>query len=156
MNETRKTAEKYAKLIFDKYIELSEPSRASGELQNSATWRVEETATTYNIIFNLEDYYYYVEVGRKAGSFPNLDAIKRWIDQKPILPRPYVLKSGKQVLPTKNQIAFLIGRKIQDEGIEGKYYIEQAVDFYYDDLADELKGAYIADIQDIIDNELNK
>lgn len=145
---------KYAKLIFDEYISLLRNSRASGTLIDTASWKVEKTSEGYNIIFVLEDYYYYIEFGRKPGTFPPVDAIKQWISQKPILPTPITLPNGRQVLPTENQLAFLIGRKIKEKGIEGNYYLEQAVDKYYEDLSEALKDKYIADIQSIIDVEL--
>jgi hypothetical protein len=59
----------------------------------------------------LQDYWKYVEYGRKAGTFPNLDAIKRWIRNKPVLPTAY---NGK--IPTIDTLAYLIGRKIEREG----------------------------------------
>ena len=52
--------------------------------------------------------------GRRPGKFPNLLAIEQWIEDKGIVPRPD--KNGKS-LSTKS-LAYLIGRKIKNEGNE--------------------------------------
>jgi hypothetical protein len=46
----------------------------------------------------LPEYWKYVEDGRKSGKYPPLETIKKWIEVKPVLPRP--LANGK--LPTTN------------------------------------------------------
>lgn len=145
----------YAQKIFDEYISLLQNSRASGTLIDTASWKLEKTPDGYNIVFVLEDYYYYLEFGRKPGTFPPVDAIKQWIRQKPILPTPMTLPNGRQVLPTENQLAFLIGRKIKEEGIEAKHYIDEAVIKYYDDLVEALGERYIITAQEIIDELTN-
>jgi hypothetical protein len=50
--------------------------------------------------------------GRRAGSFPNLTGIKRWIAVRGIVPHPD--RNGKAV--STDSLAYLIGRKIQREG----------------------------------------
>ena len=75
------------------------------------------------ISIQLEDYWQYVENGRKAGKYPPINAIKNWISVKPVLPRP--LKSGK--LPTANQLAFLIARKISKVGIKPKPFLKPTI-----------------------------
>lgn len=93
---------------------------ATGNLINSIQTRIETSDTSLILYINLEDYYQYVENGRSAGSFPPVDKIKEWIQAKPILPRE---ENGK--LPTEEQLAFLIGRKIQREGFEGTHDLER-------------------------------
>jgi len=48
-----------------------------------------------------------VETGRRPGSFPNITAIRQWIDDKPIIPRDNI---------SKNSLAFLIARSIARKG----------------------------------------
>lgn len=48
-----------------------------------------------------------VETGRKPGAFPNISAIRQWIDDKPIIPRDNI---------SKNSLAFLIARSIARKG----------------------------------------
>ena len=75
---------------------------------------VKAMGVTFTVVLYLEDYWKYVEGGRKPGKkWPPRDAIRRWIDIKPIIPEE---RNGK--LPTPEQLTFLIQRKIGEEGIE--------------------------------------
>lgn len=115
-------------LCGDQVIELyrkqldSQGINASGRLGNSLSAFVQFEDNSYELCLRIEDYWKYIDEGRQPGSFPNIEAIKKWIQIKPILPRPY---NGK--LPTINQLAFLIGRKIEREGIKPKYILAQSL-----------------------------
>lgn len=98
-------------------------SYASGDLVNSIRGIVKQNGKYVVISIQLEDYWQYVENGRKAGKYPPINAIKNWISVKPVLPRP--LKSGK--LPTANQLAFLIARKISKVGIKPKPFLKPTI-----------------------------
>ena len=88
---------------------------ASGDLLNNIEYEVTRGDFTYTIYVKMKDYWYYVENGRKAGKWPPIQNILDWIKIKPVLPRPNA--EGK--LPTPQQLAFLIARKIGEEGTEG-------------------------------------
>lgn len=105
---------------------LQDGSNASGNLTNSIVFHVDVTETHYEVTVELEDYWYYVENGRKSGKFPPLDKIKEWIEIKPVLPHVMTLKNGKTVLPTVDQLAYLIGRKIANEGTQGTGFFSEA------------------------------
>jgi hypothetical protein len=73
----------------------------------------------------LNKYWKYIEGGRKGkdtsppgavykAAFPPVNALMEWISVKPIIPRPD--KSGR--IPSPKSLAFLIGRKIEQDGIE--------------------------------------
>ena len=98
-------------------------SYASGDLVNSIRGIVKQNGKYVVISIQLEDYWQFVENGRKAGKYPPINAIKNWISVKPVLPRP--LKSGK--LPTANQLAFLIARKISKVGIKPKPFLKPTI-----------------------------
>ena len=98
-------------------------SNASGTLSNSLRGIVKQNGKYIVISIQLEDYYQFVENGRKAGKYPPLSAIRKWISVKPVLPRP--TKSGK--LPTANQLAFLIARKISEVGIKPKPFLKPTI-----------------------------
>lgn len=68
----------------------------------------------YWVGLNLEDYWKYIEYGTRPH-FPPPNKILEWIKIKPVLPYPN--KNGK--LPTPNQLAYLIGRKISEVGTKG-------------------------------------
>ena len=120
----------YAQAIADRYKENLEISgrRATGMLITSVNTNVVVDGNTYSIDLNLEDWWKYVEEGRGPGRFPPVDKILEWLRVKPILPTP--MANGK--LPTEQQLAFLIGRKIANEGFQGTYDLEhtlQEVDY---------------------------
>lgn len=116
------------KITDDFVVELknklkANDSYASGDLVNSIRGVVKQNGKYLVISIQLEDYWQYVENGRKAGKYPPINAIKNWISVKPVLPRP--LKSGK--LPTANQLAFLIARKISKVGIKPKPFLKPTI-----------------------------
>lgn len=87
---------------------------ASRKLIDSVNSRVVVGDSAYDVVLNLQEYWKYVESGRAPGKFPPVGAIINWINVKPIIPRPDA--NGK--IPSPKQLAFLIGRKIEQEGIE--------------------------------------
>ena len=116
------------KITDDFVVELknklkANDSYASGDLVNSIRGIVKQNGKYVVISIQLEDYWQYVENGRKAGKYPPINAIKNWISVKPVLPRP--LKSGK--LPTQNQLAFLIARKISRVGTKAKPFLKPTI-----------------------------
>jgi len=98
-------------------------------LLNSVEYIVDVGTVSLTVSLKLADYWKYVEHGRKPGKFPPVDKIISWIKNKPVL--PYEV-NGK--LPTENQLAYLIGRKIATEGIEAgnqlRSTLEQANSYY--------------------------
>lgn len=87
---------------------------ASRKLIDSVKSNVVVGEQSYEVTLTLQDYWKYIEKGRKPGKFPPVGAILNWISVKPIIPRP--MENGN--LPSPNQLAYLIGRKIEQEGIE--------------------------------------
>lgn len=108
--------EELAADIRDGYIDMIESHghTASGALAESMrTIRVEVEAggQTIAIVADLADYWKYLEHGT-APHWPPIDAIRRWIEIKPVIPRPG--PDGR--IPTPAQLAFLISRKIAEVG----------------------------------------
>ena len=115
---------------------------ASGSLTKNIKSRVKYDGKWLEIILSLEDYWKYVEYGRKPGKFPPIDKIRNWIIIKPILPRP--LSNGK--LPTTNQLAYLISRKIATKGIKPTYALKDSI----------TKFGLVGRLTTIIGNEIQK
>lgn len=115
----------YGKEVRNQYqLNLIHSDRiASGELLNSCEFDVKLSNRTYQVRLELADYWKYVEYGRKPGKFPPTSKILDWILIKPVLPRP-----DDKIQPTPKQLAFLIGRKIANEGYEGSKDLEKAND----------------------------
>lgn len=78
----------------------------------------------YIIYLILEDYWKWVENGRKPGSFPPVNKIMDWIKVKPILPRP--MANGK--LPTTKQLTFMIGNSIKKNGIPARQILANTLE----------------------------
>lgn len=119
-------------------------------LYNSVSYFVEHNNTTFEVKLSLEDYWIYVEKGRKAGKFPPFNAIKKWVEIKPIIPRPF--NNGK--LPTINQLTYLIQRKIGLEGIEPRPLLTTTIDNLIDNMIVELQQALEQDCKKLINIEL--
>ena len=118
---------------------------ATGSLSNF-TYHINLNGSYFELIFSLQDYYYYLEYGRRAGKQPPIEAIEEWIRVKPII--PYAI-NGK--VPDTRQLAFLIARKIGREGTEGKKPLTNAM---YSDNAEniiqEVKQAFANQVNDYL------
>ena len=120
-------------------------SNASGKLAKSIKGVVKQNGKYVVISISLEDYWKYVENGTKPH-WPPVDAIKKWISVKPVLPRP--LKSGK--LPTTDQLAYLIGRKISKTGTKAKPFLKPTLSSF------DLVGKVYDEVVKIINKEIEE
>lgn len=129
-----------ASKIAESYVEKLEDAKtvATGELRASVRrWRfVPDNWTSekgsLKMVFNLPLYWRAIEEGRKPTTRSEggalLPAIKRWINEKPII--PIAGENGK--IPTTDQLAFAITKKIHKEGFyspghQGKHCLEKAM-----------------------------
>lgn len=103
-------------------------SNATGLLGNSLSCIVKTENGIYDLYLSLQDYWKYVENGRQPGKFPPLDAIKQWIQAKPVIPDA---RTGK--LPTLEQLTFLISRSIANNGIPAKNYLTDTIREFQND-----------------------
>lgn len=87
---------------------------ASRKLIDNVRSQVIVNGRGYEVTLTLQHYWKYIEAGRKPGKFPPVGAILNWIQVKPIIPRPDA--NGR--IPSPKQLAYLIGRKIEQEGIK--------------------------------------
>lgn len=111
-------------------------------LINSITTAVVVDDKAYRVTMQLNDYWKYLENGTPPH-WPPVDAIRSWIDYKPVLPRPG--KDGR--IPTPNQLAFLIGRKIAREGTEGTHDFEEARDETVSRWEQRIREALVEDVR---------
>lgn len=100
---------------------------ASRKLIDTIKSNVVVGENAYEVTLTLQHYWKYIEGGRKGtessppgakykAAFPPVKAILDWILVKPILPRPSA--DGKMEKLRPKSLAYLIGRKIEQEGIE--------------------------------------
>lgn len=142
----------FAELMRDGYKERleSEGINASGSLSNSVAAQVEMNGTVFEVSLTLNEYWKYIEGGRPPtqnnGNGELRRSILQWIKVKPVLPTPY---DGK--LPTEEQLAYLISRKIHKEGYEGKEPLKKTFEEVEDMLRGDLEIAFAEDIAEDIE-----
>lgn len=98
---------------------LDSGHNSSGNLILKMNKKIYWNNSHFIISIVLPDYWKYLEEGTKPH-FPPVEKIREWIRVKPILPRP---RNGK--LPTENQLAYLIGRKISKVGTKGTHLLRE-------------------------------
>ena len=97
----------------------------------------------------LNDYWKYVEEGvAPSGKFGNpgwkaYPAIADWITIKPVIPRP----DGNGRIPTPKQLAYLITRKIVDEGTHGTHDLKMAKDAIIPQYIERVEEALREDVR---------
>jgi len=128
------------------YLE-SNGTNASGELRDSLEKIVEIGEDSYSVKISLADYWYYVENGRGPGKFPPPDAIRNWIEVKPVEAYPGL--NGRT--PTVEQLAFLIGRKIANEGTEPQPFFEPAKEEAIRQFSQAIDDAIAQDVDEWIE-----
>ena len=133
-----KAKELYKRKLTDKGI------NASYKLLNSVETVVRRNDDEFIVSINLEEYWYYVENGRGPGRFPPVSKILDWIRIKPVI--PYSDSRGR--LPTEEQLAFLIARKIAEQGTEGRKVLYETVE--------ELNNYYLPKLQQALDRDFNR
>lgn len=135
----------YAQDLVDNYKAAlaAETINASGELSKSIKYIIDDkTKGRFEVKLELLEYWKYVENGRRAGKMPPISAIEKWIEIKPIIPRPMV--NGK--LPTQKQLAYLIARKIGLEGTKGRGILQDRINNINMVFMDDIENALMKDL----------
>lgn len=120
---------------------------ASSKLSKSLKSVVKQKGKWIEISISLEDYWKYIEYGTRPH-FPPIQAIRKWIDVKPVLPRPM---KGK--LPTRDQLAFLIARKISRVGTRPKPFLNKTISDF--NLIDKVYNLLLNQIEQQINKQIN-
>ena len=118
---------------------------ASGDLANTARYITKLDGKYFELYFNLQGYWRYLENGTNPH-FPPIEAIERWITVKHIIP---TTNSGK--IPSTKQLAFLIARGISKNGTKPTKLLQQTVDG-----ADDLINLIVDEIAKQLQEEINK
>ena len=119
---TMKALNDFGDFIITNYkSQLEAEQMNNGELYKTISYSVSTVKGGWVISVSLENYWKYIENGRRAGAkMPPVSAIENWIKVKQIIPHSITLKSGKTVIPTIPQLSFLIARSIGRRGIPPK------------------------------------
>lgn len=118
----------YGKTLVEKYRQGLEDGDhiATGNLYRSVTSEVTLNGQSFIVEFKMPEYGEYLEQGTKPH-FPPINAIMGWIKAKRIVPR----QDSQGRLPTEKQLAFLIARKISEDGTKRTGIWEKANDLTY-------------------------
>lgn len=120
---------------------------ASGDLEKTARYKLQFSGRYFEVIFQLQDYWKYLENGTKPH-FPPIDAIERWIQVKRIVPRTVTDK-----VPTTRQLAFLISREISVNGTKPTKLLQKTIDGA-DDLISLMLDEFANQMQEQINEEI--
>lgn len=130
--------------LQDSYI--TDDRIATGDLLNSVEYIIEKDDRQIEVSLQLEEWWKYVEYDTKPH-FPPPDAMLNYIKAKPILPRQD--RNGK--LPTPNQLAYLIGRKISEVGTTGTHNVRDTVRLINERYEEKIGQAISEDINNELD-----
>lgn len=149
-----------AELVEQYIANLDQRSiHATRDLANSVHYTVVVDDRCIAVDISLLDYWKYVEYGRRAGKFPPLDSIEEWIKVKGIQPMTNTQASVKRWaqkrgrlrrndgrIPSIKSLAYLIGRKIKEEGIQPRPVLATAIDDVYKRFETAITEAMAKDI----------
>lgn len=121
-------------------------TNASSTLSKSLKFVTEVNQTSVIGTLYAEDYWVFVNEGRKAGKRPPMASIEKWIKQKPI--------ALKDISET--QLAFLIARKIGKEGTKGTKVFTNNTTVIANNLQKELPKELSETLKNNILTELKK
>lgn len=147
-----------AKAYKDKIARKDAMIHAQPSALYNFSWTVGYAGDLWLLTFNLPEEWAFVEAGRRPGSFPPPEAIKEWIRVKPLVPKA----DRKGRVPSIDSMAYLIGRKIHDEGISARPILSTTLQDKYkliDQFTTAVAEAYGRDIQAELINipeEINK
>ena len=129
----------------------------TGTLRKSLDYAVKVSKNSFSFFIEMEDYGEWVDKGRKPGKGIPQKELFSWIKSKPIRVRD--LKTNSFVKQTESRIkslAYLINRKIKEEGIAATNFLSDPFEKKFKELPKELQEAYALDLEKFLDNSLEK
>lgn len=141
--ETEKVLNEYGMKLRNLYQDnlIRSDRIASGDLLNSVEFIVTKDNYSIQVSLQLAKYFRYVEWDTKPH-WPPVSAILNYIKIKPVIPDE---RDGK--LPTEKQLAFLISRKISEEGTKGSNDLHEAIKTVNDEYRELIRQAITLDIK---------
>ena len=132
------------------------------ELKDKIKFVMNVNGNFYEIGFDAPAYWEYANDGRGPGKMPPVkvidgkkqSVIADWVRRRNIT--PYALKNGK--LPTDDQLAFMIAKKIGREGTTGIHFLEKSIDeqkAYWDErISEAISNDIIAELDSFFNNPI--
>ena len=129
----------------------------TGTLRKSLDYGYKVSKNSFSFFIEMEEYGEWVDKGRKAGKGVPPKEIFKWIKQKPIRVRD--LKTNSFVKQTESRIkslAFLINRKIKNEGIAATNFLSEPFEKKFKELPEELQESFALEVTKFFENSLEK
>ena len=121
----------------------SNKTNASSSLSQSVEPNIKSREGGYNLTILMNDYWLYVENGRKAGKMPPIKNIYEWIQNKAPL-QAKIADSPNKIAATKS-LAYVIARKISKKGTKAQPFISPSLNQVTTQELGRRIGQYIAD-----------
>ena len=118
---------------------------ASGALYNNIQTHVKVEDMEYEVSVDLEDYWIYLEKGTKPHYAP-IEPLRKWVQIKPVLPRVMTLKNGKQILPTVEQLPYIVRAKIARDGTPATNFFKEAKEDALKLFEEKIQEALVKDV----------
>ena len=118
-------------------------TNATSSLSQSINPQIKGTQSGYRLTVLMEDYWQYVEEGRRAGKMPPIKNIYEWIRYK----RPMqdkIQQSPDKIAATKS-LAYVIARKIGQKGTKAQPFVTPSLKQVTTQTLAQRIGRYIAD-----------
>jgi len=129
---------------YRKFLEeVTKDNTKHYELSKSIKFNLQVNDTLFEIEFQAASYWKFANYGRGPGKFPPINRIEDWIVRRKIT--PYPTKDGKT--PTRKQLAYLISRKIANEGFKGSGFLEKSLKEQEDYWEERISDAIYKDIE---------
>ena len=118
-------------------------TNATSSLSQSIEPQITGTQSGYRLTVLMEDYWQYVEEGRKPGKMPPIKNIYEWIRYKrPIQDK--IQQSPDKIAATKS-LAYVIARKIGQKGTKAQPFVTPSLKQVTTQTLAQRIGRYIAD-----------
>jgi hypothetical protein len=127
------------------------PKIATSKLYNNITKEIQydEDGFPESFVIFMEDYWFWIDEGRKPGGFPRVDKIRQWVLDKPV-----TWRSPDGSIPSIQQRTYLIGRSIAEKGYAGTNFTELATEKTLNEALDKFGDEFANDIQDFLDQRI--
>lgn len=133
-----------AKLTKEAKQNLSD-NKASGDLYNSLKIVEDKVNGGFTISVEMEDYGFYVDEGRKPGKGIPVNDLKKWIVQKGLDKKDKSTRTAEQKI---NSLAYVINRKIREEGIKETNWLTEPLEDLFPKFAEDVTDAFGDDLID--------
>lgn len=137
---------------IDQLNKHGHPTRyGENRLSDTITTKVTIDGKSFTASLQMNRYWEYLEEGTgpargRAQYWPPSSAIARWIEVKPVIPRP----DGNGRIPSPRQLTYLISRKIHDVGTKGTHGLKTARDAIIPLYIERIENALTEDVGDYI------